>query len=190
RIETKRAIVVTRLHQTDPYGSLSRCPIEYGTHQASADSVILHIWSDGNRTDSNNRRAFVHEAAANNFPGLFGDHAVESWVADQHRRETRRDFGRGKVWRKIVLFREICKCVIQDTTTHLCIGFVRVANVHNQILCVAKGLINSSTRRRPFRCGFWSSLLHPSRRSRPKQARATSVSEAATGRFRTANPTP
>ena len=46
RVETKRAIVVARLYQANPYRFLCRCPIEYGTHQASADSVILHFWSD------------------------------------------------------------------------------------------------------------------------------------------------
>ena len=74
--------MVARLYQADPYGFLCRCPIEYGTHQASADGVILHFWSDGNRTDSKNRRAFVHEVAADNSTGLFGDYAVESWSAD------------------------------------------------------------------------------------------------------------
>ena len=74
--------MVARLYQADPYGFLCRCPIEYGTHQASADGVILHFWSNGNRTDSKNRRAFVHEVAADNSTGLFGDYAVESWSAD------------------------------------------------------------------------------------------------------------
>src|SRR3984957_3212784 len=82
RVETKRAIVVARLYQTNPCGFFCRCPIEYGTHQASADSVILHFRSDRDRADPKNSRAFVHEVAADNRPGLFRDHAVESWIAN------------------------------------------------------------------------------------------------------------
>ena len=46
RVETKRAIVVTGLYQPDPRGLFCRCPIECGTHQAFADSLILHFRSD------------------------------------------------------------------------------------------------------------------------------------------------
>jgi hypothetical protein len=40
-----------------------------------------------------------------------------------------------------VSFREIFESVIQDTATHLRIGFISVANIHNRIPCLAKGLV-------------------------------------------------
>src|SRR5579863_680875 len=132
RIETKRAIVVARLYETDPYGFLRRCPIERGIHQASPDGAILHSRSDRDRTDPKYRRTLVHEVTTDDLPSLFRDYAVESRGADQHRRETGCGFGRGKVWWKVVSFREVSERVIQDTAAHLRIRFTSVANVHSR----------------------------------------------------------
>src|ERR1700732_2407745 len=61
RVETERAIVVTRLYEADPYGLLCCCPIDYGTHQAFADGAILRLGRDRDRAKPKNNRALVHE---------------------------------------------------------------------------------------------------------------------------------
>src|SRR5580700_8778692 len=139
-VETKRAIVVARLYETDPYGFLRRCPIERGIHQASPDGAILHSRSDRDRTDPKYRRTLVHKVTTDDLSSIFRDDAVESRSADQHRRETGCGFGRGKVWRKVVSFREVSERVIQDAAAHLRIRLASVANVHNRIPCFAKSL--------------------------------------------------
>jgi hypothetical protein len=47
-----------------------------------------------------------------------------------------------------VSFREIFESVMQDTATHLRIGFISVANIHNRIPCLAEGFIAAARPRR------------------------------------------
>src|SRR6516162_2880293 len=105
-VEAKRTIVIGGLQEPHPGDAAPGATLEYIEHQPTPDRLILRGGIHCDRAHAGNQAAFVEKVAADDFPVRIGYYRVEPGVRQQRPHQTRGDFHRREVPRKIVLARD------------------------------------------------------------------------------------
>jgi len=102
RIQAHRPSVVSDLNQSHPQCLSLDASVQHRLHQRAADTCVVHIGSDGDRTNAEDCRAFVEEVAADDPIVRFHDNAEEIRVRLQRRDQLSRGPYRREVRRKVM----------------------------------------------------------------------------------------
>src|SRR3954452_10373923 len=84
-VQRQRTAVVHGLEEAGAGGAGLRGPSDHVLHEDSTDALVWNAGIDGDRADAGDGRARVKEIATHDPAVSFGDHRLETRVAEQHR---------------------------------------------------------------------------------------------------------
>ena len=77
--------MIGQLHEANAGTAASLRLFHLGDHELAANTLVLHLWVNRDRSQTDDRRAQIDEVAAKNATSILGDHTVELRMVQQKR---------------------------------------------------------------------------------------------------------